>query len=58
MVIEFPLSGFCIIKLSFFDGDFNEASFSLVKFKGARFIYESNGEKALSLILDFQSCVF
>ena len=50
--MEFPLSGFCIIKLSFFDTDFNNASSSIVKFKGARFLlYELNAEKTLSLIL-------
>ena len=57
--MEFPLSGFCIIKLSFFDGDFNDANSSLVKFKGALFVlYEINDESALSLILAFKSCFF
>ena len=59
MAIEFPLSDFCIIKLSFFDSDFNDANSYLVKFKGALFfLYEINDESALSLILAFKSCFF
>ena len=57
--MEFPLSDFCIIKLSFFDSDFNDANSSLVNFKGALFLlYEVNYESALSLILDFKSRFF
>ena len=57
--MEFPLSDFCIIKLSFFDSDFNDANFSLVEFEGALFLlYEVNDECALSLILAFKSCFF
>ena len=57
--MEFPLSDFCIIKLSFFDSDFNDANFSLVEFEGALFLlYEVNDESALSLILVFKSCFF
>ena len=45
MAMEFPLSDFGIIKLSFFDGDFKDANSSLVKFKGALFLlYELNDE--------------
>ena len=59
MAIEFPLSDFCIIKLSFFDSEFNDTSSSLNKFKGALFLlYELNDESALSLILAFKSCFF
>ena len=59
MAIKFPLSDFCIIKQSFFDGDFHDANFSLVKFKGALFLlYELNDKSALSLILAFESCFF
>ena len=48
--MEFPLSDFCIIKLSFFHGDFNDTNSSLVKFKSALFLlYEINDERALSL---------
>ena len=54
MAMEFPLSDFCIIKLSFFDSDF-----SIVKLKGALFLlYELNDESALSLILAFKSYFF
>ena len=57
--MEFPLSDFCIIKLSFLDSDFNDANSSLVKFEGALFLlYEINDESALSLILAFKSCFF
>ena len=43
--MEFPLTGFCRIKRSFFDSDFNEANSSLVKFKGALFLlYELKDE--------------
>ena len=56
MSIEFSLSDFCIIKLSFFDSDFNNASSSLVKFKVALFLlYELNDEKTPSLILAFSA---
>ena len=59
MAMEFPLSDFCIIKLSFYDSDFNDANSSLVKFKAALFLlYELNDESALSLILAFRSCFF
>ena len=52
MAMEFPLSEFCIIKLSFFDSDFNEVNLSLVKFKGAPFLlHKLNDKSALSLIL-------
>ena len=54
--MEFPLPDFCLINLSFFDGDFDDANSSLVKFKGALFLlYEMNDESALSLILAFES---
>ena len=57
--MEFPLSDFCIIKLPFFDSDFNDADSSLVKFKGALFLlHEINYESVLSLILAFKSCFF
>ena len=36
MAMEFPLSDFCIIKLSFFDSDFHDPNSSLVKFKAAQ----------------------
>ena len=59
MAMAFPLSGFCTIKLSFFDSDFNEANSSLLKLKGALFLlYKLNDESALSLILAFKSCFF
>ena len=46
--MEFPLSDFCIIKLSFLDSDFNDANSSLVKFEGALFLlYELNDESAI-----------
>ena len=41
MAMELPLSDFCIIKLSFFNSDFNDANSSLVKFKGALFLFQS-----------------
>ena len=61
--MEFPLSDFCIIKLSFLDSDFNNANSSLVKFealliKALFLLYEINDESALSLILAFKSCFF
>ena len=57
--MEFPLSDFCIIKLSFFDSNFNDANSSLLKFEGALFLlYEINDESALYLILAFKSCFF
>ena len=57
MAIWFPLSDFCIIKLSFFDSDFNNANSSLFIFEGALFLlHKLNDESALSLILDFKSC--
>ena len=57
--MEFPLSDFYIIKLSFFDSDFNGTNSSLVKFKGALLLlYELNDESALFLILAFKSCFF
>ena len=57
--MQFPLFDFCIIKLSVFDSDFNDANSSLVKFKGAPFLLnELNDESALSLILAFKSCFF
>ena len=57
--MEFPLSDFCIIKLSFFDSNFNDANSSLLKFEGALLLlYEINDESALSLILAFKSCFF
>ena len=57
--MEFPLSDFCIIKLSFFDSDFNGTNSCLVKFKGALFLlYELNDESTQSLILSFKSCFF
>ena len=53
--MEFPLSDFCIMKLSFFDSDFNDANFSLVKFKAELFLlYELKDERALSLNLAFR----
>ena len=56
MSMEFSLSDFCIIKLSFFDSDFNNASSFLVKFKVALFLpYELNDEKTPSLILAFSA---
>ena len=59
MAMEFPLPGFCIIKLSFFDSDINEANSSLVKFKGALFLsYELNDESEFYLTLAFKSCFF
>ena len=55
MAMEFPLSDFCIMKLSFFDSDFNDANFSLVKFKAELFLlYELKDERALSLNLAFR----
>ena len=57
MAMEFHLSDFCTIKLSFFDSDFNEANSSLVKFNSAMFLlYELNDESALSLYLAFKIC--
>ena len=57
--MEFPLSDFFIIKLSFFDSDFNEANSSSAKFKvGLSLLYELNDESALSLILAFKICFF
>ena len=57
--MEFPLSDFCIIKLSFFDSDFNDTNSSLVKWEAALFLlYELKDESALSLILAFRSCFF
>ena len=57
--MEFPLSDFCIFKLSFFDNSFNDANSSLVQFKVALFLlYELNDESTLSLILAFKSCFF
>ena len=57
--MTFPLSDFCITKLSFSNSDFNDANSSLVKFKGALFVlYEINDESALFLILAFKSCFF
>ena len=57
--MEFPLSDFCLIKLSFFDSDFNDANSSLVKFKSVLFLlYQINDEGRLSLILAFKSCFF
>ena len=50
--MEFPLSDFCIIKLSFLDSDFNDANSSLIKFKGALFFLTD--ESALY----FKSCFF
>ena len=59
MAMELPLSDFCIIKLPFFDSDFNDANYSLVKFKAVLFLlYELNDESALSYILAFRSCFF
>ena len=59
MAMEFPLSDCCIIKLSFFDSNFNESNSSLVKFKGALFLlHELNDENLLSLTLAFKSCFF
>ena len=47
--MEFPLSDCCIIKLSFFDSDFNESNSSLVKFRGVLFLlHELNDENLLS----------
>ena len=52
MAIELTLSNFCIIKLSFFDNDFKDANYFLVKFNGALIlVYELNDESALSLII-------
>ena len=57
--MEFPLSDFCLIKLSFFDSDFNDANSSLVKFKSVLFLlYQISDEGRLSLILAFKSCFF
>ena len=57
--MEFPLSDFFIIKLSFFDSDFNEANSSSAKFKvGLSLLYELNDESVLSLILAFKICFF
>ena len=57
--MEFPLSDFFMIKLSFFDSDFNEANSSSAKFKvGLSLLYELNDESALSLILAFKICFF
>ena len=57
MAMEFPLSDFCIIKLSIFGSDFHDENSSLVKFKDALFLlYELNDESALPLILAFKSC--
>ena len=59
MEMEFPLSDFCIIKLSFFDSDFNDANSSIVKFKAALFLlYELNDESPITLILAFRSRFF
>ena len=59
MATEFPLSDFCIIKLSFSDSHFNDTNTSLVKFKDALFLlYELKDESALSLTLAFQSYFF
>ena len=49
MAMEFPLSDFCITKLSFFDSDFNDASYSVVKL---------NDEWTLSLILALKVASF
>ena len=64
MAMEFPLSDFFIIKLPFFDSDFNYANSFSVKFKGTLFL--SHGlfmdlllhESALSLSLAFKNCFF
>ena len=51
----FPLSNFYIIKLLFFDSDFNDEISSLIKFRGALFLLdELNYER--SLILAYKSC--
>ena len=48
---------FCIIKLLFFDSDFNKANYSLFKLKGTLFlIYEFNDESTPFLIVAFKSC--
>ena len=47
--MEFPLSDFCITKLSFFDSDFNDAGSSVVKL---------NDECTLSLILALKVASF
>ena len=49
MAMEFPLSDFCITKLSFFDSDFNDASSSVVKL---------NDEWTLFLILALKVASF
>ena len=55
--MEFPLSDFCISKLSFSDSDFNDTNFSLVKCKGALFLlYGLNDESAILLIVAFKCC--
>ena len=59
MTMKFPLSDFYIIKLSFFDSDFNDTNSSLVKIKADLFLlYELNDESTLSLILALRSCLF
>ena len=56
VAIKFTLSDYCIIKLSFFVSDFNDANSSLVKFKGALFsLYELKDQNAVYLIPDFVS---
>ena len=53
--MEFPLPDFYILKLAFFDNDFNDTNSSLAKFKSALFLlYELNDESALSLTLAFK----
>ena len=56
--MEFPLYDFCVIKLSFFDSAFNDANSSLVKFKGALFLFYELNDESASLILTFKSCLF
>ena len=57
MIIEFPLSDFCIINLSSFDSGFNKENSPFVEFKDALILlYKINNESALSLILAFKSC--
>ena len=58
MEMEFPLYDFCVIKLSFFDSAFNDANSSLVKFKGALFLFYELNDESASLILTFKSCLF
>ena len=49
MATELPLSNFWIIKLVFFENDFNAANFSGVKFKGELFsLLKLNEEKPQS----------